>query len=280
MENMLFQTSLVAAFVAGMVALFAPCCITFLLPAYLGSVFKEKEKILFMTLVFGAGIFVTLMPAVLGVALISQLLFRYHDTIYILGGLVIILVAVITFLGIKLPMPSLPQGKIAGRTDVLSIFTLGIFSGITSACCAPVLIGVMTLTFLSPSFFGALLVGGMYVLGMVTPLLIMSLFLSDKMPKMIFLRRPIATFSLLGQTYVVSLSNLIASTVFFVTGMMALWLTLTGRLSASNMDQFTKIITSSLEKVNSALGNNVLINAVFLIGIIYFIYWVVKRKVR
>lgn len=277
MENVLFQTSLVAAFVAGMVALFAPCCITFLLPAYLGSVFKEKEKILFMTLVFGAGIFVTLMPAVLGVALISQLLFRYHDTIYILGGLVMILVATITFLGIKLPMPSLPQFSVGGRTDVLSIFTLGIFSGITSACCAPVLVGVMALTFLSPTFFGALLVGGMYVLGMVTPLLIMSIFLSDKMPKMIFLRRPIVTLSLLGQTYVVSLSNLIASTVFFVTGMMALWLTLTGRLSAANMDQFTKSITGSLNWVNNAIGSNPLLNIGFLIGIVLFIYWALKK---
>ena len=46
METMLFQTSLIAAFVAGMVALLAPCCITFLLPAYLGGVFKEKQKVL------------------------------------------------------------------------------------------------------------------------------------------------------------------------------------------------------------------------------------------
>ena len=50
-EGLLFQTSLIAAFVAGMVALFAPCCVTFLLPAYLGNVFKEKERVLFMTLV-------------------------------------------------------------------------------------------------------------------------------------------------------------------------------------------------------------------------------------
>lgn len=277
MENVLFQTSLVAAFVAGMVALFAPCCITFLLPAYLGSVFKEKEKILLMTLVFGAGIFVTLMPAVLGVALISQFLFRYHDTIYILGGLVMILVATITFLGIKLPMPSLPQANVGGRTDVLSIFTLGIFSGITSACCAPVLVGVMALTFLSPTFFGALLVGGMYVLGMVTPLLIMSIFLSDKMPKMIFLRRPITTFNLLGKTYMVSLSNLIAASVFFTTGIMALWLTLTGKLSASNMDQFTKSITGSLNWVNNAIGSNPLLNIGFFIGIVLFIYWVARK---
>ena len=34
MEQVIFNTSLIASFIAGMVALFAPCCITFLLPSY------------------------------------------------------------------------------------------------------------------------------------------------------------------------------------------------------------------------------------------------------
>lgn len=277
METALFQTSLIAAFVAGMVALFAPCCITFLLPAYLGSVFKEKEKVILMTLVFGAGIFVVLLPAVLGVALISQFLFRYHDLIYILGGLVMLAVAVTTFLGVKLPMPDLNKFSVAGRTDVVSIFTLGIISGITSACCAPVLIGIMALTFLSPSFFGALLVGGMYVLGMVIPLLLIAVFLSDKMPKFSLLRKPILTLNLLGKSYVVIVSNLVAAIVFLITGLLALGLTFTGKLSIENMDVFTKTITGALNSVNAAFGNNIFLNIFFVALLVYFIYWVSKK---
>lgn len=277
MENIFFQTSLIAAFVAGMVALFAPCCITFLLPVYLGSVFKEKEKVVLMTLVFGAGIFVTLMPAVLGVALISKALFRYHDLIYILGGLVMIGVSLITFLGIKMPMPNFPGSEREGKTDVLSIFILGIFSGITSACCAPVLIGILTLTFLSPSFFGALLIGGMYVLGMVIPLLIISIFLSGKVSKMTLLRKPLKEVTLFGKAYVVILSNLIASIVFLITGLAALGLTVTGRLSAESMDMFTKTITGTLSSVNGIFGANPLLNISFLIAVIILIYWAVKK---
>src|SRR3989338_3550725 len=202
METVLFQTSLIAAFVAGMVALFAPCCITFLLPTYLGSVFKEKEKVILMTLV-------------------SKLLFRYHDMIYILGGFIMLAVAATTFLGLKLPMPNLSGINASGKTDVVSIFTMGIVSGITSACCAPVLIGIMTLTLLSPSFFGALLVGGMYVLGMVVPLLLIALFLSDKMHKFTFLRKPVLDLKLFGKTYVVIMSNLVAAIVFLITGLLA-----------------------------------------------------------
>lgn len=277
MENVFLQTSLIAAFVAGMVALFAPCCITFLLPAYLGSVFKEKEKVVLMTLVFGAGIFATLMPAVLGVALISRALFRYHDIIYILGGLMMIIVAVVTFLGLKLPMPSLPGTNAAGKTDILSVFTLGIFSGITSACCAPVLVGILTLTFLSPSFFGALAVGGMYVLGMVVPLLLIAVLLSTQMPKMTFLRKPVMTFDLLGKTYVVVLANLLASVVFLITGAMALGLTMTGRLSIENMDGFTKTITGIIGSVNASVGNNLLVNILLVILLIFLIYKVAKK---
>jgi len=277
MESVLFQTSLIAAFVAGIVALFAPCCITFLLPAYLGSVFKEREKVILMTLVFGAGIFVVLLPAVLGVAFVSKLLFRYHDIIYIFGGVIMLLVAVTTFLGLKLPMPNLDRFSVGNRTDVVSIFTLGMISGITSACCAPVLIGIMTLTFLSPSFFGALLVGGMYVLGMVVPLLLIAVFLSGRMPKMTILRRPITSINLFDKSYMVILSNVIASVVFLITGVVALGLTFTGRLSAENMDVFTKTITGALNSVNGALGNNIFLNVLFVGALVYFIYWVSKR---
>lgn len=277
MENVLFQTSLIAAFVAGMVALFAPCCITFLLPAYLGSVFKEKEKVVLMTLVFGAGIFVVLLPAILGVAFISRLLFRYHDIIYILGGLIMLIVTVTTFLGMKLSMPNLGRIQVGKKTDVVSIFMMGVVSGITSACCAPVLIGILTLTFLSPSFFGALLVGATYVLGMVVPLLLIAVFLSGKLPKVIFLKNPVTTLRVFGKSYVVILGNLIASIIFLVTGFLALGLTVTGKLSAENMDEFSKTITNALNSVNGILGNNVFLNIIFVAGLIYFIYWVSKK---
>ena len=86
-ETILFQTSIIAAFLAGMVALFAPCCISYLLPAYLGSVFKERRRVLFMTLIYSLGIFVVMIPAVLGSQLISLAIFRFHNQVYLLGGL-------------------------------------------------------------------------------------------------------------------------------------------------------------------------------------------------
>lgn len=273
---MLFEISLFAAFIAGLVALFAPCCITFLLPAYLGSVFKEKEKVVLMTLVFGAGIFVVLLPAVLGVSYLSQVIFRYHNWIYEAGGYAMLLVSGITFLGVKMPMPRLARTG-EQKTDVLSIFTLGVFSGITSACCAPVLMGILTLTFLSPNFFGALAIGAFYVLGMVVPLLIISLFLDNKIGQLALLRQPVSTLTILGKDYLITVSNLVASLVFFTTGIIILSLARAGRLSAENMEEFTKVITNSAGAVDNLVGGSLWINVLLVLGIIYLAVWVVKR---
>lgn len=275
--ELLFQTSLIASFVAGMVALFAPCCITFLLPAYLASVFKEKEKVLLMTFVFGLGIFIVLLPAVLGVAFISQFLFRYHNTIYIFGGVVMLGVALTTLLGVKMPMPRLPGAQVTGKTDMLSIFTLGIFSGITSACCAPVLIGILTLTFLSPNFFGALLIGGVYVLGMVTPLLLMSVFLNGQMPKVQALRRPMAALKIFSKEYPIILSNVVAAAIFFITGGLILILASTDRLSMQGASAMTQTVQNIGGAVNSLVGGNMVVNLIFFAGIIYFLYRISKK---
>ena len=50
-----------------------------------------------------------------------------------------------------------------------SVFTLGIFSGIATTCCAPVLAGVLALSVLPGSVFWGMMYTLSYVLGMVAP---------------------------------------------------------------------------------------------------------------
>lgn len=230
-----------------------------------------------MTLVFGLGIFIILLPAVLGVSFISQFLFRSHDTVYLLGAGVMIAVSVVTFLGIKLPMPSFSQ-KNKERPDVVSIFVLGVFSGIASACCAPVLIGILTLSFLSLGFFGAILIGGTYVLGMIIPLLLISAFLEGKMPKVAILRKNLGQISFFGKIYYLIGSNVIAAVIFFITGILTIVLTMTGKLTMGNTYAFTRMIQNAGNFVNESLGNSVFINIIFAIVIIYTIYQIYKRR--
>lgn len=235
---MIFQLSLLASFIAGMIALFAPCCVTFLLPAYFANIFKEKKRVLLMTFIYSLGIFTIMLPVVLGARALTQLFFGLHDQTYIIGGLFLIFVGFLALLGIKLPTPHISSNRQAG--DPLSTYILGIFAGITSACCAPVLIGVLALSALSPTLPLALLVGFFYVLGMVTPLYLASLFIDrgNFLANPLF-RRPLFVAKLAGRDYPVTLSSLISFIMFVGLGLLLIFLSLTGQLSMSGAEAAT-----------------------------------------
>lgn len=170
--------SLITAFAGGMVALFAPCCITFLLPSYLANVFKTKNRVVWMTMIFGLGIATILVPTALGIRAIGTLFQAYHTQTYVIGGIVMILLGAMELTGRKITLPMLNLTiDLNKKNDPWSIYILGIFSGITTSCCTPVLAGVLTISFLSPSFFWAGLAGVSYVFGMVAPLVVLALFI-------------------------------------------------------------------------------------------------------
>lgn len=285
MESQTFyQISLIAAFIAGMVALFAPCCITYLLPAYLGNIFKERKRVLFMTLVYSLGIFVVMLPVVLGARAITGLFFKLHDATYIIGGVFMIFIAFFSLLGIKLPMPHLRQQNTQGAPDVTSTFTLGIFSGITSACCAPVLVGVVTLSALSPTVFQSLGVGVSYVLGMVTPLYVASIFIHKRnLLEKPILTKQISTVHLVGKTYPVMVSNIIAAAIFAFTGVIMIVLTSLGMIGMPTAESsITKSINSVAfgvtEMTNGVSGLNFLFSIVGLYLLYRFVRYILRTE--
>jgi cytochrome c biogenesis protein CcdA len=58
--------SVVAATVAGIIALFAPCCISVMLPAYFAGSFQNRRVLTAMTFLFAAGIATVILPIALG----------------------------------------------------------------------------------------------------------------------------------------------------------------------------------------------------------------------
>lgn len=264
MNETFYQISLIAAYIAGMVALFAPCCISYLFPAYLGNVFKEKGQVLFMTFIYSLGIFVVMLPVVLGVKALSLLFFNLHDTTYLLGGVVMVGIGILAFLGIKLPMPRIPLQRNAQKNDVVSTFTLGIFSGITSACCAPVLMGIITLSLLSPTTIQSIGIGASYVLGMVTPLYLGALFIHkyNLLSKPIF-KKQVTRIRIGSVHYPIFVSNLIASTIFICVGIFMLVLTYQGRLGMSPQEaavarSINQVALGITEFTDSIPGVNIL----------------------
>lgn len=227
--SLLNGISLITAFFGGMVALFAPCCITFLLPSYLANIFRERRRVVWMTIVFGAGIATILVPVALGVRAIGQFFQQFHTQTYIAGGIFMILLGAMELTGKKITIPMINLTiDLNRRHDTWSVYLLGVFSGITTSCCTPVLAGVLTLSFLSPTFLWAGLAGISYVFGMVVPLVVMALVLEKlKWQKLLSLR----TKSVKIGSKTILASDALAGLLYILVGIIFSVLALTGRVT-------------------------------------------------
>ncbi len=267
MNNLFFGVSLTAAFIGGMLALFAPCCITFLFPSYLGTIFKEKKRVVFLTLIFALGLGTILIPVAVGFRFIVSFFNDFHTSIYLLGALVMFLIGLMTLLDIKimLPVPHRIMPK-AEDTNVVSTYILGVFSGITSSCCAPVLFAAITLSTLSLSLAGSLLVSIVYVMGIVFPLFFLSLF-----------------YEKMTNTYLYTLKKrvekplkFIASGIFILSAIVISFMALTNRIQMDSSMEYGKALRTIIYEISSNLQYPI-VDVVFVAGIIVFIAIAIKQ---
>ncbi|MFU0418218.1 hypothetical protein, partial [Acinetobacter baumannii] len=94
--SIFFGGSVIAAFVAGMIALFAPCCLSVMLPAYFASSFQNRSRLVAMSFVFAAGVGTVILPLVMGSIALRQLFVTQHAAIYLLGGSIMLGMALFT----------------------------------------------------------------------------------------------------------------------------------------------------------------------------------------
>ena len=235
MSTLLIGGSILAAFFAGAVALFSPCCIVFLLPAYLATAVKNRRwRLLPLTLLFGLGIGVVLVPVTLGVGLVTSALGRYHTPLYYAGGVLLLALAVLALLGRSWSMPTFIRAPEIQRSDSAGIFALGVFSGVASSCCAPVLAGVMTLSALASSTLGAAGLGLAYVFGMVLPLFTLAL-LWDRLrlgERKLFTSRPV-TLRVAGRAAHTNTVNIAVAIAFAAMGAVVLYLAINGNTTSA-----------------------------------------------
>ncbi len=167
----------------------------------------------------------------------------------------------------------------SGRLDVWSTFTLGIFSGITSSCCAPVLIGVIALSSLSPTLLTALGVGIFYVFGMVAPLYLASVLIDRKnILDRPLLRKNLAALNLFGRNFDILTTNAIAAAIFLITGIATISLTKMGLLGMNlGNSGTTKTIQQVAWAVTDWSQKIPFINILFILVVGWIIYSLVNQ---
>ncbi len=235
MTTLLTSGSVLAAFFAGGVALFAPCCIVFLLPSYLAAAVKNRRwRLLPLTLAFAAGLGAVLIPITLGVRLLASALARFHTPLYVGGGFLLLALAVLAVTGRMWRLPSFVRSPDPARGDTGGVFALGIFSGVASSCCAPVLAGVMTLSALSSTPVGAGVLGMAYVFGMTFPLFVLALVWDRfKLGERRILQARSVPMRLGRLRWTTNTINLAVAAVFMAMAGMVLWLGVTGETTAA-----------------------------------------------
>lgn len=250
-SELLTTGSILAAFFAGGVALFAPCCIVFLAPSYLaGAVKNARWRLLPLTFVFAAGLALVLVPITLGVSMIAGAINNYHAQLYWAGGLLMIALAALALSGRMWSLPSFLRAPDTSRGDTASFFSLGVFSGIASSCCAPVLAGVMTLSALSGSVAGGTALGLAYVFGMVFPLFVMALAWDRfRLGERRLFRAKLVKVRLRGRTFVTNTVNLAVAIAFTVMGLFVISLA-----GSPDMTGGTEVQTAMGESLAGAFG--------------------------
>lgn len=256
--EVLFSASIVVGFIAGMIALFAPCCITFLFPAYIGQIVRTRSKVFLGTFIFSLGIATIILPIAIGVKIILSLFTQYHSAVYYFGALLMILFGVLILFGKNLMMylPRLPQknintknvnGEKSSAIEWGSLYVLGVVSGLSSACCIPVLAVAVVLAGISSTLIQTLLVGLSYVFGMVFPLFIGALFFESNplQPVKNFLNKRFGAYSF---------GDLVSAVIFVVMGIWIAILNYQGKIAMGVQSQ----------RINQTIGNLNLIVGGFL----------------
>lgn len=283
--ELLTTGSIIAAFFAGGVALFAPCCIAFLAPSYLaGATKNRRRRLLPLTFTFAAGLALVLVPITLGVSLLAGAIAQYHVLIYFAGGALMIALAALSLTGRMWSLPSMLRAPNTSRGDTASFFSLGVFSGVASSCCAPVLIGVMTLSVLSGSAIGGVTLGLAYVFGMVFPLFLMAvLWDRARLGERKFLRAKPVTLRLGARSLRTNTVNIAVAAIFVVMGGVVIALAgstqMTGGAQAQNWA--SKSLTTFFTRVQSFLSPvPEWIQGVILLAVVVLFIWATLRQRR
>ncbi|RRD50995.1 cytochrome c biogenesis CcdA family protein [Arachnia propionica] len=165
------EIGLAGAFLGGLAALLSPCA-AMLLPSFFAYAFGgSKRTLVGRTGLFYLGLLLTLVPLGLGAGALGALLSTHRHLMALIGGLLLVVLGIVTALGLKIPVPGL---RSSGGTGPVAVVFMGAVYGLAGACTGPLLGAVLTYAAVGGSpLYGALLLA-CFGAGMVAPLLLLA----------------------------------------------------------------------------------------------------------
>ena len=155
--------------------------------------------------------------------------------------------------------------KLDKKVDAGSVFGLGLMSGLTSACCAPVLFAAVTLTTLSPTILQAIVVSFAYVLGIVFPLFVLSLFYD----------RATAKISGSNRQKLYNILKILGAGIFILSGILVFIFNYQNKIQMNQMEEYGKVIRLAAFNIAKNFQNPIVDIGVF--ALIIFIFYKLLR---
>ena len=276
MGETLLSGSALAAFLAGTVAFFAPCCAFVMLPTYLASVTgASRWRTAGLTAVFVLGVATVVWPLTIGAAGLSQLIAANHETMFIIGGTLMLLIGAATLRGwMWHHAPSAGGGDPSG---LVGIYLMGVFAGAATACCAPVLAGAVAIAGVSGSWWAGAVLGLFYLFGLVFPLLLSAFGIGKLRHR---LRDPALTLRVAGRKLQTTVSRLVGGVMFLLLGVGLIVLALTGnaRTAPGAQKAFGRWLTGVANDIAEAIPSGV--GWVIVVALAALVAYIATRALR
>lgn len=176
-REFLVKVSIPIAFIAGLISFVSPCVLP-VLPMYFGTAFKQKKKLMKMTLVFFLGLSITftllgLIAASIGISIIS-LQYDYENLIVLIGVFMVIL----GLMELSGKGFSFLYGRFSpGVNSTVGAFVSGVVFGVGwTPCLGPILSGIILMASVLKNYVYAGILMFVYSLGIGVPLFVFAFF--------------------------------------------------------------------------------------------------------
>lgn len=215
------NVSFPVVFLAGILSIISPCILP-LIPAFFSYTFKEKRKITRMTLVFFVGFSAIFVSMGMAAAYLGQSMAMFQGGISYLvtiSGLGLILFGLLAFFGKG--FSSFIKRRVTAKDNTRGVLIMGIFFAAGwSACLGPIIGGILLIAAALGNIPYAAMLMFTYSLGIMTPLLIMSLFYDRfDLGRSRLLKGKAVRFSLLGRSFVTHTTEMVSGALLIGMGL-------------------------------------------------------------
>ena len=144
------EISYLAAFIGGLLMLFAPCA-AMLLPAFFAYAFTSRTTLLARTAVFALGVLLVLVPLGAFAGTLGAFIRSHAHIVTLVAGILVIVLGLLQMFAVSFPVPQwasklmTPQGGSdeAGAPSNLATFALGVGYAIAGVGCSGPILGAV-----------------------------------------------------------------------------------------------------------------------------------------